>query len=69
MFKYKIEWFSDITDKKEIAEGFIKGDNYFEAIKNLTNQFSEGNIIDILSLYKLNICLDKEEILEIFKED
>lgn len=69
MFRYKIEWLNDDTERKETVEGIINGENYIEVIKNLISWYGEKNIIDILSLYKLEECLQKEEIMEIFTEE
>jgi len=69
MFKYKLEWLNDDTERKETVEGIIDGENYIETIKNLISWYGEKNIIDILSLYKLQECLQKEEIMEIFTEE
>jgi hypothetical protein len=69
MFKFKIEWLNDDTERKETAEGIINGENYIEVIKNLISWYGEENIIDILSLHKLEECLEKEEIMEIFTEE
>ena len=68
MFKYKLEWVNDDTYIKEVIEGIIAGEDYVEAMKNLVLWYGT-NIIDILSLYELNGCLEKEEIIEIFTEE
>lgn len=37
IFRFKIEWWSEVDNKPIIDKGFVVGENYTEAVKNLAS--------------------------------
>ena len=43
-YKYKIKWYNEIDDKIEDISGFVFGETYLEAMKNLIGYYGNQEI-------------------------
>jgi hypothetical protein len=67
MYRFEVEACNELTNKIEIAKGFVKGQNYGDAMRILSEWFGT-TLIAVKLLYELNEVLEDDEIKEVIEE-
>lgn len=68
MYRFEVEAYNELTNEREIAKGFVKGQNYGNAMQIL-NEWFGTTLIAVKLLYELNELLEDDEIKEVIEEE
>lgn len=67
MYRFEVEIHNELTNKVEIVKGFVKGQNYGDAMRILSEWF-DTTLIAVKLFYELNDILEDDEIKEMIEE-